>query len=156
LQLSKPPTYTSQLTKLSHLSQEEGRRREAASSSVQASARAQAAPSEQDERRTEPEHDLLADVISELEDNLEHARTRRIGDAYVRPSADAWRRNRNRLKLPDHVRHRVLNVYRQIDSWASAAKSGVKPNMGSPAIDATTDSLKMELPGVIEELRKLL
>lgn len=110
----------------------------------------------EDPARPMIEKEVLADLISELEDNLERAKVRRIGDVYSRPSVDVWTKNRNRLVLPTELRSTVATIYRQIDEWLTVVQSGVHPNMGSPALDGTTASLKGQLPTVIEELKKLL
>jgi predicted nucleotide-binding protein len=105
---------------------------------------------------TATNQDLLADLISELEDNLECARAPRIGDAYARPSSQIWKSNRNRLTLPNHLRSELVNIYRQLDAWSTVVDSGVTPNMGSPAIDGTAAHLRNQLWSLIEELKKLL
>jgi hypothetical protein len=99
---------------------------------------------------------LLAEVISELEDNLESARAPRIGDAYRRPSSQAWKNSRNKMELPGPLRSEVSQIYREIDDWLTVVESGVHPNMGSPALSNTTASLATRLPLVIAELKKLI
>jgi hypothetical protein len=98
---------------------------------------------------------LLADLISELDDNLSHAKARRIGDTYLKPSTQAWRDNRNRLKLPQLLRSDMDQIYREIEGWRQIVESGVHPNMGSPALENTTASLATRLPSVIQQLRAL-
>jgi predicted nucleotide-binding protein len=102
----------------------------------------------------EPDH-LLADVISELEDNLERARAPRVGDAYARPSLKVWKDNRNKLALPEYVRSEVTNMYREIDSWSTIVEAGINPNMGSVALENAAASLKIRLPELIAKLKKL-
>jgi hypothetical protein len=100
---------------------------------------------------------LLADVISELEDNLHRAKMPRIGDTYQRPSSEAWKRNRNRLNLSESLRSDLDLAYRQIDSWQNIVDSDVHPNYGSPALDfGTSDLAVRSLPNLIEALKKLL
>jgi hypothetical protein len=50
----------------------------------------------------------------------------------------------------------VTQIYREIEDWRTIVDSGVHPNIGSPALDNTTASLTTRLPGVIDELKKLL
>ncbi len=99
---------------------------------------------------------LLADVISELEDDVDCARKPRVGDAYRRPSTEAWRLNRNRIALPEPVRSGVVEIYRRIDGWCDVIDSGLHPNMGSMELEAVMASLRTDLPSLIAELRKLL
>lgn len=98
---------------------------------------------------------LLADVISELEDNLGKAKGPRIGDTYQRPSSEVWKKNRNRLNFPTELRSTLENAYRQIDAWQSIVESGVKPNYGSPPLNFATSNLASLLPHLIDELKKL-
>jgi hypothetical protein len=157
LSLAKPPTYTAQLKKLAQFSREEGTKRGAASSVTEPSAPSPPTAPVPQVVAAEVERDLLADVISELEDNLERARVPRIGsDAYARPSSQVWKNNRNRLTLPNHLRSDVTNRYHQIDGWKTVAETGVHPNMGSPAIESITADLRTQLPALIGELKKLL
>jgi len=98
---------------------------------------------------------MLADLVSELEDNLHHIMALRLGDVYARPSVDAWKTIRNRLLLPDGIRSRVTNAYRRIDSWKMIVETGINPNMGSVALENIAAGLKLELPNLIGELSKL-
>lgn len=107
-------------------------------------------------RSKETEAILLADLISELEDNLEKARGPRIGDTYQKPSLEVWKRNRNRLTLPADLRPDIETTYRQIEGWRSVVDSGLHPNYGSQALNVATSSLIVRLPGLIDSLRKLL
>jgi predicted nucleotide-binding protein len=97
----------------------------------------------------------LADLISELEDNLDAARAPRAGDVYVRPSNSVWKRDRNRLSIPTELRNRLTNAYRQINSWLDIVLSGLSPNLGSPALHSMVAALRSELPELISELKKL-
>jgi diguanylate cyclase (GGDEF)-like protein len=106
-------------------------------------------------RKPSTQRVLLAEVISELEDNLECARAPRIGDAYRRPSSQAWKNSRNKIELLEPLRSDVVQIYREIEDWLNVIESGVHPNMGSPALNNTTSSLATQLPGVIAELKKL-
>jgi diguanylate cyclase (GGDEF)-like protein len=107
-------------------------------------------------RQTPTQRALLAEVISELEDNLECARAPRIGDSYRRPSSQAWKNSRNKVGLPDPLRSDVTQIYREIGDWLTVVESGVHPNMGSPALNNTTASLTTRLPWLIAELKKLV
>jgi hypothetical protein len=157
LSLAKPSVYTAQVKELVQVSQEAGAQRDTTSSPTVATEPSRLTSSESSGRNSDtPVRSLLADLISELEDNLECARAPRIGDAYARPSSQVWKSNRNRLTLPNHLRSELTNVYRQIDSWCTVVDSGVTPNMGSPAIDGTTASLRNQLWNLIEELKKLV
>jgi hypothetical protein len=98
---------------------------------------------------------LRADVISELEDNLEKAKMPRIGDTYRRPSSEVWKRNRNRLSLSADLRSDLDLAYLQIGSWQDIVDSGVHPNYGSPALNVATSSLASRLPILIDALKKL-
>lgn len=98
---------------------------------------------------------LLPDLISELEDNLAAARAPTAGDVYVRPSNKIWKENRNRFSIPEPAFAGIVDAYRRIDRWLDIVLSGLHPAIGSPALNAMTDSLKHELPGLITELKKL-
>ncbi len=102
------------------------------------------------------QQNLLADVISELEDNLKRARAPRGGDAYARPTSDVWKKNRNRAGLPGYMLSQLASVYDHIENWRTIVESGVHPNMGSQALDNTAAILKTVLPSVIEELKRFL
>jgi hypothetical protein len=157
LPLAKPPVYEGQIRKFALTSDEEGKRRNGRSSANVTTPSPQPISSESPAPlSTTTQRDLLADLISELEDNLDHARTPRIGDAYLRPSSQVWKSIRNKINLPNPLRSHLTAAYRQIDSWLTVVESGVHPNMGSPALDVTTASLQNELPILIEGLKKML
>jgi predicted nucleotide-binding protein len=103
---------------------------------------------------TASNQDLLVDLISELEDNLECARAPRPGGVYARPSIQVWKNNRNRLTLPSQVRSELANIYREITNWSTAAESG-RPIIGSLPIETITAGLLSQLPSIIEQLKKL-
>lgn len=96
----------------------------------------------------------LADIISELEDNLDCAERPRTGDVYRRPSIKAWIENRNRLTLPADILSTLKNAYNRIGSWADVVASGLHPNMGNPHLDLIVSDLRMSLPSLIDQLRK--
>jgi hypothetical protein len=157
LPLAKPPVYEAHIRKLVHTSDEEGKRRNGIPSANVTTPSPQPISSESPgPPSTTTQRDLLADLISELEDNLNCARTPRIGDAYDRPSSQVWRSIRNKIKLPDRLRSHLSITYRQIDSWLTVVESGVHPNIGSPDLNVTTNGLRNELPILIEELKKIL
>jgi predicted nucleotide-binding protein len=97
----------------------------------------------------------LADLISELEDNLDAARAPSVGDVYARPSNGIWRENRNRFSIPAELRQRMVNAYRQINQWHDIVASGINPNIGSTALNAMAGSLRDQLPQLIAELKTL-
>lgn len=99
---------------------------------------------------------LLADIISELEDNLDRASRPRTGDTYRRPSNHTWIQNRNKIVLPSAIRLQVNNIYDQIGSWVDVVSSGLNPNMGSIQLNLVVSGLTSSLPPVIHQLRKLL
>lgn len=101
----------------------------------------------------------LANLISELEDNLRKARDtvsdRSTGmGAYMRPSTDCWRAARNVLRLDAPLRDRLNRVYADVDRWCSIVDSGVKPGMGSPDLNRIVAMLCAEIPTLLQELRK--
>jgi hypothetical protein len=98
---------------------------------------------------------LLADIISELEDNLSSARAPRVGDVYKRPSNQAWKDCRNKVSIPEDLRNRVAFSYRQIDEWLDIVASGLNPNIGSAALELKVNDLRRDLPNLITELKKL-
>jgi predicted nucleotide-binding protein len=102
----------------------------------------------------EPPNHLMADLISELEDNLDFARAPLVGDVYKRPSNRIWKDNRNKINIDPDLHHRVSNAYRQIDEWHDIAISGLNPNMGSMALELKVNDLRHELPTLIRELKK--
>lgn len=97
----------------------------------------------------------LADLISELEDNLHKARAPRVGDVYSRPSSRVWKEYRNRLDIPPEVRRRIANAYLQIDEWQDIVASGLSPNIGSMSLNIKVTDLSRDLPTLISELKKI-
>jgi hypothetical protein len=100
-------------------------------------------------------HTLLADIISELEDNLDCAERPRTGDVYRRPSTKVWLENRNRITLPSETLSKLKNIYGRISSWADVVASGLNPNTGSGHLNLIVSDLKMALPSLIDQLRKI-
>ena len=98
---------------------------------------------------------LLADVISELEDNLDRASRPRAGDAYRRPSNRAWLENRNKVTVPAETQARVKAAYDQIGSWSDILSTGLHPDMGSVELNMIVSGLRLSLPPLIDELRRL-
>jgi hypothetical protein len=98
---------------------------------------------------------LLADIISELEDNLDCAERPRTGDVYRRPSIKAWIENRNRLTLPADILSTLKSTYNSIGSWADVVASGLSPNIGSPQLNFIVSDLRRSLPSLIDQLRKI-
>lgn len=99
---------------------------------------------------------LLADVISEMEDNLGKAKMPQIGVTYRRPSSEVWKRNRNRLSLSAGLRSDIEIAYRQIESWQDMVDSGLRPHLGGQALNIVTSDLAARLPNLIDVLKKLL
>jgi len=97
----------------------------------------------------------LADIISELEDDLDCASRPRTGDVYRRPSARVWLENRNKIALPPEVYLQVKNVYTQISAWGDVVASGLNPNLGSIELNLIVSELRSSLPPLIDRLRKL-
>jgi len=98
---------------------------------------------------------LLADIISELDDNFDRASMPRTGDAYRRPSTRAWIENRNKITLPPEIQPHVKNAYHQIDSWLDIVNTGLHPNQGSMQLNLIVSDLRSSLPPLLYELRKL-
>ncbi|MGD0801425.1 MAG: hypothetical protein ABR906_08930 [Terracidiphilus sp.] len=97
---------------------------------------------------------LLADIISELEDNLDCASTPRAGDVYRRPSTRVWLEYRNKITLPPDIYLEVKNTYSRISNWGDVVASGLNPNMGSMELSLIVSDLKSALPTLIERLRE--
>ena len=98
---------------------------------------------------------LLADLISELEDNLDCASRPRTGDVYRKPSTKTWLENRNKITLPQDISSEVKNTYNRIGSWADVVASGLNPNAGSMELSILVTYLRSSLPSLIDRLRKL-
>jgi hypothetical protein len=117
-----------------------------------------ASPSEQKDRTTEStggDHStLLADLISELDDNYDRACRPQTGDVYRQPSDSTWLKNRNRIHLPVEIRTQVVNAYHEIGSWADIVRSGLHPNTGSTQLNLLLSGLRTSLPSLIAQLRK--
>jgi len=101
----------------------------------------------------------LADLISDLEDNLNKARSpasdRQFGaGTYIRPSTDLWKAVRNKLRLEPRTRVSLNRVYTMVDRWCSIVDSGLRPGLGSPELDLIVGKLRVEIPALLEELRK--
>jgi TIR domain len=156
LQPAKPEVYQAHIKKLVHISQEEGGKRGDITSVNMATPSSQPMSSERPSRvSATTQRDMLADLISELEDNLDVAKAPRVGDAYVRPSSEVWESIRNKITLPDLLRSNLTAAYRLIDGWVAVVESRVHPNIGSPALNVATKALQGSLPGLIEELKKI-
>ncbi len=98
---------------------------------------------------------LLADLISELEDNFDCASRPRTGDVYRRPSTKAWLENRNKITLPQDIYLEIKNTYNRIGSWADVVASGLNPNAGSMELNILVTDLRSSLPSLIDRLRKV-
>jgi hypothetical protein len=98
---------------------------------------------------------LLADIISELEDNLSSARAPRVGAAFKRPSSRAWKDFRNKVNIPEDVRNRTASAYRQIDEWHDIVTSGSDPKIVNMPLELKVNDLRHDLPNLISELKKL-
>jgi hypothetical protein len=100
----------------------------------------------------------LANLISELEDNLRKALdpvTDRFSmGAYTRPSTDCWKSTRNAPWLDKKLRDGLNDVYADVDRWCSIVDSGVKPGLGSPRINLIVADLRAKIPALLEELRR--
>ncbi len=97
---------------------------------------------------------LLADLISELDDNFDCASRPRTGDAYRRPSTTVWLENRNRISLPQDISLDLKNTYNRIGSWADIVATGLNPNRGSMPLELIVSDLRSSLPSLIKRLRK--
>jgi hypothetical protein len=98
---------------------------------------------------------LVADIISELEDNLDCASRPRTGDVYRRPSTSVWRENRNIIALPPDITSELKTTYNRIRSWEDVVASGLNPNLGSMELNLIVSDLRTSLPPLIDRLRKL-
>src|SRR5262249_40108367 len=98
---------------------------------------------------------ILADLISELEDNLDKARAPHVSDVYARPSTDIWKQHRNRLDIPHDEHSRIANAYKQIDHWQDIVASGLSPKIGNMPLDIIFNDLRNQLPGIITALKPL-
>jgi hypothetical protein len=98
---------------------------------------------------------LLADLISELEDNFDCASRPRTGDVYRRPSTRMWLENRNRMSLPQDLSLDLKNTYNRIGSWADVVATGLNPNLGSMPLELIISDLRSSLPSLIQRLQKL-
>ena len=115
---------------------------------------AQVAESYQRQAETQ-EPTFLADLISELEDDLDCAQRPRTGDIYRRPSNKAWLGNRNKVTLPPDARTQLKYVYHEIDSWLTIVNSGLNPNLGSMQLSLIVSGLTQTLPPIISQLKAL-
>lgn len=98
---------------------------------------------------------LLADIISELQDNYDRACRPRTGDTYRQPSDRAWLDNRNKVHIPGDLRSQVAAAYHEISSWSDIVRSGINPNLGSQHLNFLASGLRSSLPQLISQLRKL-
>jgi hypothetical protein len=98
----------------------------------------------------------LADLLSELEDDLACTEAPQLGVAYRRPYNNVWKANRNKFKLPEPLRAELTRVYRKIDSWSDVVESGLNPNLGSMELMQIVVALKSELPTVIKQLSEII
>jgi hypothetical protein len=103
---------------------------------------------------------LLADLISELEGNLETAKYFYSGPpgsrVYLPPSIQCWKSVRNELPfLDDGVLNDLKQIYTQTERWSGIVSSGIKPGIGSPEINEITTRLKMTLPALLTRLENV-
>ncbi|HXZ26515.1 MAG TPA: hypothetical protein VEG08_00795, partial [Terriglobales bacterium] len=98
---------------------------------------------------------LIADLMSELQDNLGKAHSPVVGEAYVRPSCARWKEVRNQVVLPDKLRGGLNHAYVEIERWCSIVDSSVKPAYGSRELDQVAITMRSELTALIEELKRL-
>jgi hypothetical protein len=100
----------------------------------------------------------LANLVSELEDNLEKALDPVIDrfsmGAYTRPSTDCWKSTRNAPWIDNKLRDKLNDVYADVDRWCSIVDSGVKPGLGSPKMNFIVAGLRTKIPDLLDELRK--
>jgi hypothetical protein len=113
------------------------------------------APSSQQENSSSQNPLLLADLISELDDNFDCASRLRTGDVYRRPSTRVWLENRNKISLPQNIFLDLKNMYNRIGMWADIVATGLNPNTGSMPLELIVSDLRSSLPSLIERLRKL-
>lgn len=107
-------------------------------------------------KRPAPSPELfLAEIISELEDDLDCAQRPRTGDVYRRPSNKVWLEIRNRVTLPPEVRTQLKYIYHEINSWLDVVNSGLNPNLGSMQLNLIVSGLAQALPPIISQLRAL-
>jgi hypothetical protein len=78
--------------------------------------------------QSSPTSFALADLISELEDNLRMAKAPRVGSTYRRPSSQTWKAVRNKLQLPGVLRSDLTVAYDQIDAWGDQVDRGLNPD----------------------------
>jgi hypothetical protein len=111
-------------------------------------------PSDRQDNASSQSPLLLADLISELEDNLDCASRPRTGDVYRRPSTKVWLENRNKISLPQDIFLDLKNTYNRIGSWADIVATGLSPNIGSMPLELIVSDLRSSLPSQIERLRR--
>lgn len=101
----------------------------------------------------------LADIISELRDNLNTASAYYSGmpgnRSYIPPSTDVWRRTRNDLSA--FVDRRVMipleAAYERMQRWQGIAESGrTNPDIGNTEIRDITTAMQGTLPQIIQNL----
>jgi hypothetical protein len=97
---------------------------------------------------------LLADIVSELEDNLDCAQRPQTGATYRRPSTQAWLESRNKIELPPEIYSQIKNTYGRIKTWADIVSSGLHPTQGSMELNLIVSDLRQSLPSLIESIRK--
>jgi hypothetical protein len=110
--------------------------------------------SQQQESTSSRNLPLLADLISELEDNFDCASRPITGDVYRRPSIKVWHENRNKISLPQDLFMDLKSTYSRIGSWADVVASGLNPNLGSMPLELVISDLRSSLPSLIDRLRK--
>lgn len=99
--------------------------------------------------------ELLAEIITELEDNLDRARRPVMDEVYRTPSTGAWLKGRNKIAWPPEISANVKGVYRQIDNWLEIVRSGLSPNTGSMPLNLIVTDLRMSLPPLIDQIKNL-
>jgi preprotein translocase subunit SecD len=97
---------------------------------------------------------LIADIISELEDNLAALVKPIVGNTFRKPTSSAWKQNRNNIDLPGELRAKVTKTYQTIDAWADIVGPGLHLGTGSMELNTIFASLPFTLTPLIERLRQ--
>jgi hypothetical protein len=102
---------------------------------------------------------LLADISSELRDNLEIAQAYYTGmpgnRSYIPPSTEIWKRIRNDLStvLDRRMMIQLEAAYVRIQRWQGIAESGrVNPDIGNPEVREIATAMQGLLPQLIASL----
>jgi len=99
----------------------------------------------------------LRELISEMENNLTLAREFESNGHLKKPSTAVWRAFKDEFSLPEVLKVRLSDAYKDIEAWRNLLDGGYSlGGLLSTKYGALTTNARHDLPYLIEKLKKLL